>query len=146
MTFGLWSKLRTGRWPQWPDWQDGVRQMVPVFQLRLRPCAIRSDGAVNLLTSARVTVSNHDGSQTVADEVIGAPSALAATDEGIFVRLLRGLARTLCVCISQTTPTFSPMRRTSASHACLCRCHPAQSSCRCPSPLLGRGAQLHTAP
>ena len=71
VTFSLWSKLHTGRWPQWPDWQDGVREMVPVFELNLRPCALRSDGTAHFLPDAHVLVLNHDRSRVVVDDHVG---------------------------------------------------------------------------
>ena len=69
-TYNVWSKLHTGRWPRWPDWQDGVRQMIPIFQLLLRPCALRSDGSAHYLPHARVQVINHDGSRTLLDQSV----------------------------------------------------------------------------
>jgi len=29
----------------WPDWQDALRELLPVFELRIRPWAERDDGA-----------------------------------------------------------------------------------------------------
>ena len=104
ISFSLWSKLHTGKWPVWPDWQDGVRQMVPVFHLNLRPCALRSDGSSHFLPDARVVVLNHDGSRVVVDERVGerggearrhgglsqSQRREAAEAPGVPVRLLRG--------------------------------------------------------
>ena len=89
VTCGLWSKLRTGKWPLWPDWQDGVREMVPVFSLRLCPCVVRADGTVAPVPSARIIVDNHDGSKNVADAHV-APAEPGGEAAGLLVRLLRG--------------------------------------------------------
>ena len=82
-THNLWSKLHTGKWPRWPDWQEGVRQMLPIFQLRLRPCRVFSDGSAAYLPHpVRVRVLNHDLSRTVLDADAAAGGAL--------LRVLRG--------------------------------------------------------
>eukprot|EP00965_Chrysotila_dentata_P138960 4595554-Pleurochrysis_carterae.AAC.4 len=41
----LWSKLHTKLWPVWPDWQHMLHALLPVFFLRLRPCAMFADGS-----------------------------------------------------------------------------------------------------
>ena len=89
-TYNLWSKLHTGRWPQWPEWQDAVRQLIPIFHMRLRPAALRSDGAVHFLRGALVQVLNHNGS-LVADQAL--PASGEAGGLGVLVRLLRGTYR-----------------------------------------------------
>ena len=92
VTCELWSKLRTGKWPMWPDWQDEVRKLVPVFELVLRPCFLRSDGSTHFLPDARVIVMSRDGGRVV-DSFVSASAGErrgGGGGSGVLVRLLRG--------------------------------------------------------
>ena len=86
VTHSLWSKLHTGQWPQWPSWQDHVHHFIPVFHLRLRPAALRTDGSRYYLRGARVQVLNHDRNRLVADQTLDTESGQL----GVLVRMLRG--------------------------------------------------------
>ena len=85
VTHCLWSKLHTGQWPQWPSWQDHVLHFIPVFHLRLRPAALRTDGSLRYLRGARVQVLNHNRDHLVADQ-----TSAETGEMGVLVRMLRG--------------------------------------------------------
>ena len=61
LTYSLWSKLSSKLWPVWPDWQDALRQLLPVFELWIRPCAEHDDGTVEYVRGVTVSVLNFRG-------------------------------------------------------------------------------------
>ena len=83
-TVNLWSKLHTSKWPKWPGWQDAVRQLIPIFEIRLRPAAMHSDGSIHYLPHAQVQVYNHDRSGLVAEQTAGADGAVVRTLRGTY--------------------------------------------------------------
>ena len=88
LTYSLWSKLNSKLWPVWPDWQDALRQLLPVFELWIRPCAEHADGtadgqATKYVTGVSVSVLNFRGESLQS-------GAITATQLGLRVRLMRG--------------------------------------------------------
>ena len=89
LTVNLWSKLNTKLWPVWPDWQDNLRQLLPVFELLVRPCAELDDGAIVYIHGSPAnpltcTILNYDKTLTVASGPIN------SSNGGLLVRLMRG--------------------------------------------------------
>ena len=96
VSVNLWSKLNTRLWPVWPDWQDNLRQLLPVFELLIRPCAEYDDGSIKYIEGVSATLLNYDGSKQVAHGPVGA--------SGLHVRLMRG---TYTIKIPETTNYFA---------------------------------------
>ena len=100
LTYSLWSKLNSKLWPVWPDWQDALRQLLPVFELWVRPCAEHADGTAGgqtvtkYVTGVSVSVLNFRGESIQS-------GAITATQAGLRVRLMRG-TYTVCVTASGT--------------------------------------------
>ena len=88
LTYSLWSKLNSKLWPVWPDWQDALRQLLPVFELWIRPCAEHDDGTADgqptkYVTGVSVSVLNFRGDSLQS-------GVITATQAGLRVRLMRG--------------------------------------------------------
>ena len=96
VSVNLWSKLNTRLWPVWPDWQDNLRQLLPVFELLIRPCAEYDDGSIKYIEGVSATLLNYDGSKQVAHGPVGV--------SGLHVRLMRG---TYTIKIPETTNYFA---------------------------------------